>query len=77
MSDMNTLLGKFLNLVTSLFPHSPFRDFIESFEGLPFLGYLNWFIPVGKMIEIGTAWLVAVGLYYLYSVIARWIKLIS
>lgn len=77
MSDMTALLNKFLRLVTSLLPLSPFRDFIDSFEQLPFLGYLNWFVPVGKMVEIGTAWIVAIGVYYLYSVIARWIKLIS
>ena len=50
---------------------------IDELEQLPYLGYLNWVIPVSQMLTIGTAWLVAIGLYYLYSVIARWIKLIQ
>ena len=74
---MKELVNTFLNGLLLLFPRSPFRSFIVSLEQLPFLGYLNWFVPVGKMVEIGTAWLVAIGMYYLYSVIARWVKLIE
>jgi hypothetical protein len=77
MSDMTALLDKFLSWILNLLPLSPFTDIISSMEQLPFLGYLNWFVPVGKMLAVGTAWLVAIGVYYLYSVIARWIKLIS
>lgn len=77
MADMKGLLDGFLDALLSLFPMSPFASFIEEFEQLPFLGYLNWFVPVGEMLVVGTAWLTAIGLYYLYSVIARWVKLIS
>ena len=44
---------------------------------LPYLGYLNYFVPVGTCLKIGTAWLAAIALFYLYSVLARWIKLIE
>ena len=44
---------------------------------LPYLGYLNYFIPVGTFLKIGAAWLAAIALFYLYSVLARWIKLIE
>lgn len=77
MNDMSSLLGKFLDFVLNLLPTSPFSDFIDSFSAMPFLGYLNWFVPVGAMLKIGTAWLAAIALFYLYSIIARWIKLIS
>lgn len=77
MGDMSSLLGKFLDFVLGLLPRSPFADFIDSFSGLPYLGYLNWFVPVGTMLKIGTAWLTAIALFYIYSIIARWIKLIS
>ena len=77
MAEMKSILNKFLNAVLSIFPTSPFREFIDSLENLPFLGYLNWFVPVGKMLEIGLAWLVAIGIYYAWSVMARWVKLIS
>lgn len=77
MADMKGLLDGFLDALLSLFPTSPFASFIEELAQLPFLGYLNWFVPVGGMLAVGTAWLTAIGLYYLYSVIARWVKLIS
>lgn len=77
MADMKALLDGFLDALLSLFPTSPFVDFIADLSQLPFLGYLNWFVPVGEMLVVGVAWITAIGLYYLYSVIARWIKLIS
>lgn len=76
LSWMQELCSSFLNALLSLLPLSPFRDAIESLGSLPYLGYLNWFIPIGTMIQIGTAWIAAIGVYYLYSVIARWVKLI-
>lgn len=74
---MQELCGSFLDGLLSLLPLSPFRDAIASLGSLPYLGYLNWFIPIGTMVQIGTAWLIAIGMFYLYSVIARWVKLIS
>lgn len=74
---MKEMLDKFLDLLLKLFPGSPFAPYIAALDKLPFLGYLNWFIPIGTLCKIGAAWLLAIGLYYLYMIIARWIKLIS
>lgn len=63
--------------ITKVLPTSPFADFIESFASLPFLGYLNWFFPVGPCLVILAAWLVAYGLYLLYSILMRWLKVIG
>ena len=72
---MKEILDKFLALIVSLLPLSPFAAYIDSLEQVPYLGYLNWFVPVGTCLKIGAAWLSAIALFYLYSVIARWIKL--
>lgn len=74
---MKEILDKFLALIVSLLPLSPFSAYIDSLEQVPYLGYLNWFIPVGTCLKIGAAWLSAITVFYLYSVIARWIKLIE
>lgn len=74
---MKEILDKFLSGLLSVLPLSPFTEIISSLGAMPFLGYLNWFIPIGAFLKIGSAWLAAIGLYYLYSVIARWVKLIS
>jgi len=78
MDEMKAILDKFLQMLLQVFPRSPFAEVIDSLEGhLPFLQYLNWFVPVGKILEVAALWLTAIGIYYLWSVIARWVKLIS
>lgn len=74
---MKEMLDKFLALLLSLLPLSPFVEYIDALEQVPYLGYLNYFIPVGTCLKIGAAWLSAIALFYLYSVVARWIKLIE
>lgn len=74
---MSDLLDKFSDLLLSVFPTSPFSDFINKMDNIPFLGYLNWFVPVGSILKIFVAYLVAVGLFYVYMVLARWVKLIG
>ena len=74
---MKELLDKFLDLVLKVLPVSPFAPYIAAMDRLPFLGYLNWFIPVGTLLKIGSAWLAAIAIFYLYMVVARWIKLVS
>ena len=63
--------------VLRVLPLSPFADMIDQFADLPFLGYLNWFFPVRGCLSVMAAWLAAVTAFYLYSVIARWVKLIG
>lgn len=77
MLDMKNLLDKFLQAVLSLFPLSPFQEVIQELGSLPYLGYINWFVPIGDFVKIGTVWLAAIAAYYAWSIIARWIKLIS
>ena len=54
------IVTKFLDWVLALLPHSPFASFLDELETLPYLGYVNYFFPVGACIKIGEAWLVAV-----------------
>jgi len=74
---MKEILDKLLSVILSLLPLSPFADAIDSLTELPYLAYLNYFVPINTFIKIGEAWLAAIALFYLYSVIARWIKLIE
>lgn len=74
---MKELLAKFLNAVFELLPTSPFTSFIDALGELPYLGYLNYFVPVGTFLKIGAAWLSAIALFYVYSLILRWIRAIE
>lgn len=74
----NTLVS-FAVGVVELFPTSPFTvlDDLAQSDFAEWLQYLNWFIPVSSFVSILEAWLVAVGLYYVYQIVLRWIKVIE
>lgn len=70
-------MEQILASVLSLLPGSPFTAFIHAIPSIPFLGYLNYFVPVSQMIAIGEAWLTSIGIFYLYQVVLRWVKAIE
>ena len=65
--------------IASILPTSPFKGVIDQLNtgGLPALGWLNWFFPVSECLTVLGLWLAAIALYYLYMVVARWVKLIG
>ncbi len=71
------LVNKFAGTLVKVLPVSPFQPYIAAFSDLPYLGYLNWFVPIGACVKIGAAWLSAIVVFYLYSIIMRWIKAIG
>ena len=71
------LMKVFADALAKVLPLSPFQQYIASFKNIPYLGYLNWFLPIGTCIKIGAAWLSAIALFYLYSIIMRWLKMIG
>ena len=70
-------LTEFAGYLAGVLPTSPFRSFIDSVGDLPYIGYLNWFFPVSEILKITASWLVVIGLFYLYSIIMRWVKMIG
>lgn len=74
---MRELLNNFGVFLMDVLPTSPFQQFIGEFSELPYLSWLNWFIPIGSFIKIGIAWLSAIAVFYLYSIIMRWVKMIG
>lgn len=39
-------LKQVLILALSILPDSPFRGFLDNMAQLPYLGYINWLIPI-------------------------------
>ena len=68
---------KFAQKVLDALPLSPFTEFLDNFAGIPYLGWLNWFFPVSGCLKVMGVWLVAVGTFYLYSILMRWLKMIG
>ena len=77
METMMETAKNLLSKVVSLLPTSPFAAYTDKFSSMPYLKYINYFIPISDFIVIGEAWLVAIGLFYLYSIVLRWIRAID
>ena len=79
---LNTIIWLFasvLNLIFSLLPNSPFVDMSITYDLVihKYMGYLSWLLPVKQIISILFIWLGCMLVYYVYSVVMRWIKLIN
>lgn len=68
---------RLIDALVEVLPTSPFADFVSDFAGLPWLGVLNWFFPVRECLIVMAAWLGAITLFYLYSIVMRWVKMIG
>lgn len=77
MEFLSDIYNSVIEFLETILPTSPFTDVIAELEELPYLGYLNWFVPVGPILAVGSLWLAAITLFYFYSVAMRWIKLIG
>jgi len=69
-------LGVVLGVICSILPTSPFK-LLDNSPIADLLPGLNYFVPVKEMLDITSAWLVTIGLYYIYQIVLRWIKAID
>lgn len=69
-------LSDCLEWIVDLLPDSPFQ-LLDTSPIEPYIGYINWFIPVDFILTTLTLWLVAVAGYYCLSIVLRWIKAID
>ena len=78
---LNTIICLFaevLNIVFSLLPDSPFLNISTySLSINKYLPNLSWLLPIKQIIGILVIWLGCMLIYYVYSVVMRWIKLID
>ena len=74
---LKNLWDSFVQLALSALPLSPVSSYLEYFVSLPYLGYINWFIPIGTCVKIMSAWIGCITAYYVLSAILRWAKLIA
>lgn len=66
-----------VSMLMSVLPLSPFQPYISAFENLPYIGWINWFVPVQGYLIVWGAWLSAVSLHFFYSAILRWLNMIQ
>lgn len=67
-------LNNALGWVFSFLPDSPFQKLLNSAPVADYLGYVAYFLDISFMVNVLDLWLAAIGLYYVYMAILRWIK---
>lgn len=65
------------SILIAILPVSPFQNFIEALGELPYIGYFNWFFPVGRCLTTLAAWATCLGIWYGISWIFRQLDIIS
>lgn len=76
LQNIIDIFNKLFSSIISFLPGSPFHAFIDAIGSIPYMAELNWFLPLNEMFIILEAWLAAIALYYIYSAIMRFIKLL-
>ena len=77
LDDLSDIFGGLFQKLLAVFPSSPFNGLVVAIGNNDWLGYLNWFFPVTECLAVMEAWLLAIGVYYLWSVLARWIRVVG
>lgn len=66
ISNIVDLVFSLLTGFLSILPASFVKDFIKEMDALEYLGYVNFFIPFYRLVQIGQTWLVCCGLYLVF-----------
>lgn len=69
-------LGSILNFILDLLPTSPIK-LLDNTPIAAYLKYINFFIPIGLMIDCLYLFLAAWAVYHVYQIAMRWIKIIG
>lgn len=66
-----------INTIMSILPSCPFEGVVLAIENNQILNAINWFIPIKTFVVILGFWLYAIGSFYGWSVVLRWVKAIE
>lgn len=77
LETISNAIDSVLLAVLNLLPDSPFEFLTKNAQIYNILRYVNWFLPVQQMIAVAEAWLAAVAVYFIYSIVLRWIKAVE
>ncbi len=77
ISALFDLLGTLLSLVFSFLPDSPFASLTIPEYVRTILGYANYFLPISEIVATLGLWSAAIVVYFIYSIVLRFIKAID
>jgi len=69
-------LGVVMSWVVELLPDSPFTFFDSLTLDNTWMGYIAYIVPVQQILTLLTYWITAITLFYVYSAIMRFLKMV-
>lgn len=66
-----------LTICLALLPQSPFATYVSLIDEIPFLNYLNWFVPIDGVFVVLQTWLQVVLIYCGYVIAHRYVGLVK
>lgn len=66
-----------LSIVVALLPQSPFVGFSSLVSSLPYLSFLNWFLPISEMLVIFESLLAVLTVYYTFLYLANYVGILK
>ena len=61
-----------LSVCLALLPQSPFAAYVSLVNEIPYLSYLNWFVPIDGIFLVMQTWLQVVLIYCGYMIALRY-----
>lgn len=75
--SITSAIYSLLQNAIDILPDSPFTYLAQVPEVYQVLKYINWLFPIDFFLSSMAAWLSAISIYYLISIILRWVKAID
>lgn len=71
-----------IEMILNILLKSPVQKILLEYQGTfnlihKYVGYLNWFVPIGWILDLLVAWLGAIAIFYGVMALLRWVKLIG
>ena len=64
-------------IIIALLPASPIQGIISALDEIPWIGEINWFVPVGRMAAVTAVWASVCLSYFAISWILRQLDIIG
>jgi hypothetical protein len=76
-SQLGDWANALLLLIMQVLPDSPFQMLTQNADVREVMGYVNYIIPLDFILSTLQAWLVAIGVFYVWQALLRWTKAIE
>ena len=76
VSWLGNAVNIILDFVSQALPDSPFT-LLDNSPISDILGYINYFVPVAFILDILLVWGTCIVIYFAYSALMRWFKIIE